>query len=119
GLHAYALPGTRPKAGGREWGSYELLKSLPKKWKAELNKIVAMVVADKALLVADSDGELLTFSAADGKKLRELKLAAPPVWDGMAAAYGRLYVSLADGRIVCLGNRASRIKVPRPAVRGR
>ncbi len=79
-----------------------------------------MLVADEALFVsdlrADRGGRLLTFSAADGKKLGEAKLPAPPVWDGMAAAYGRLYVSLADGRIVCLGNRASRVKVPKPPV---
>jgi outer membrane protein assembly factor BamB len=40
---------------------------------------------------------------ADGKKLAEYKLESPPVFDGMAAANGRLYVSMKNGRILCLG----------------
>ena len=45
---------------------------------------------------------LRAVSAADGKKLAEVKLDSPPVFDGMAAAGGRLYISLEDGRIVCM-----------------
>ncbi len=45
---------------------------------------------------------LWAVSAADGKKLAELKLDAPPVFDGMAAAGGRLYISLENGRLVCM-----------------
>lgn len=48
-------------------------------------------------------GLLWLASARDGRKLAELKLQAPPVWDGMAAAGGRLYVSCTDGRLLCLG----------------
>ncbi|MHC4506705.1 MAG: outer membrane protein assembly factor BamB family protein, partial [Planctomycetota bacterium] len=114
GLHAYDLPDKRPKAGGREWGSYECLKSFRKKWTAKVGKIVAMAVADEALFVADSGGRLFTFATASGKKLGEQKLPGPPVWDGMAAAYGRLYVSLADGKVVCIGSPSSRTKVPKP-----
>jgi hypothetical protein len=40
---------------------------------------------------------------ADGKKLAEYKLESPPVFDGMAAANGRLYVSMKNGSILCLG----------------
>jgi len=46
-------------------------------------------------------GVLLAFSAADGRKLSEYKLPAPPVWDGLAAAGGRLYIGLMDGSVVC------------------
>ncbi len=48
---------------------------------------------------------LRAVSTADGKTLFEAKLAAPPVFDGMAAASGRVYVSLLDGRVVCLAGR--------------
>ena len=41
-------------------------------------------------------------SAADGKKLAECPLPAPPVFDGMAAAAGRLYISTTDGKVMCL-----------------
>ena len=33
---------------------------------------------------------------------RTLTLDAPPVHDGLAAAYGRLYVSARNGKLVCL-----------------
>ena len=46
---------------------------------------------------------LLAVSAADGKKLAELKLDVPPAWDGMVAARGRLYLSTTDGKVLCLG----------------
>jgi hypothetical protein len=47
-------------------------------------------------------GILAAFSADDGKRLAEYKLTAPPVWDGMAAAYARLYLSLVNGTVVCM-----------------
>ena len=42
-------------------------------------------------------------SAADGYKLSELQLDAMPVFDGIAAARGQLYLATRDGRVVCLG----------------
>ena len=45
---------------------------------------------------------LCAVSAADGKKLVERKLDALPVFDGMAAAGGQLYLSMADGKLVCM-----------------
>ena len=42
-------------------------------------------------------------SAADGKKLSETRLPAMPVFDGAAAAGGKLYISLKDGSVVCYG----------------
>ncbi|KPK41737.1 MAG: hypothetical protein AMK72_14955 [Planctomycetes bacterium SM23_25] len=50
-------------------------------------------------------GVLWAASATDGTKLARCQLDAAPTWDGMAAANGRLYVSLADGAVVCLGER--------------
>jgi outer membrane protein assembly factor BamB len=48
-------------------------------------------------------GALWTVSAADGQKLAEVKLAAAPVFDGLVAATGRLYLSTTDGKVLCLG----------------
>jgi hypothetical protein len=45
---------------------------------------------------------LATLRSADGKKLSERKLDCPPVFDGMIAAGGSLYLSLRDGSILCL-----------------
>jgi outer membrane protein assembly factor BamB len=50
-------------------------------------------------------GVIAAFAADDGKKLTEYKLPAPPVWDGMAAAGGRLFISTLDGGIICMGGR--------------
>jgi len=46
---------------------------------------------------------LAAVSAQDGTKLAEHPLDAPPVFDGLIAASGRLYVSQEDGSLVCLG----------------
>lgn len=45
-------------------------------------------------------GLLWAVSKADGSKLAEYSLDAPPVWNGMAVADGGLYISLANGKIV-------------------
>ena len=47
-------------------------------------------------------GRLWAVAAADGKPAARYRLDAVPVFDGMAAAYGRLYVATADGRVLCL-----------------
>lgn len=46
---------------------------------------------------------LLAISAADGAELGRCELPAPPVFDSMAAAKGRLYLTGVDGRVYCLG----------------
>jgi hypothetical protein len=48
---------------------------------------------------------LVAISAADGKQLSELKLDSPPVFDGLIAAGGRLFVCQRDGQIVCLSGK--------------
>ncbi len=50
-----------------------------------------------------SGGRLLALSAVDGKPLAEYKLPSAVVWDSLAVAKGRLYFSLADGTVQCMG----------------
>ena len=50
-------------------------------------------------------GRLLAVSTADGKELAQTKLPAPPAWDAMAAASGRLYLVTTDGKVLCFGGR--------------
>ncbi len=50
-------------------------------------------------------GVLCVVSAADGKTLAEYKLDQPPVFDGMSAAGGRLFISLKNGNVICMGGR--------------
>jgi outer membrane protein assembly factor BamB len=65
-------------------------------------EIAAFVLSGDVVFAAGTKGWLVALSAADGKKLAQLE-APPPVWDGMAAASGRLYVSTQEGDIVCFG----------------
>jgi outer membrane protein assembly factor BamB len=55
-----------------------------------------------AAFEARRGARLVAVSANDGKKLSETLLECPPVFDGMIAAGGRLYVCLEDGSIVSL-----------------
>ncbi len=50
-------------------------------------------------------GLLWVMSARNGEKLAEYKLEAVPLWDGMAAANGRLYISTQDGRVLSMGTK--------------
>ena len=48
-------------------------------------------------------GRLHLVPASGGEIPAAIELASPPVWDGMAAVDGKLFVSSMDGRVVCLG----------------
>jgi len=76
-------------------------------------QVRAMVLAEKILFVAgpalDMEGQsdngkgmLMAISASDGTELAKYELDGVPIFDGMAAAYGRLYVSMTDRSLVCM-----------------
>ena len=74
-------------------------------------QVEALIVAGETLLAAGAnngvtpaDGFLWAVSAAKGRKLAEHPLPAPPVYNGLAAARGRLFVATQDGRLTCLGS---------------
>jgi outer membrane protein assembly factor BamB len=48
-------------------------------------------------------GLLYTIDTASGERLAEHPLPSPPVFNGAAAAHGRLYVAEEDGSITCFG----------------
>ena len=106
---------------------------LTPRWARELDVTVrAMVLADRTLYVAgppellsltgrstteqDLDavgaaydgkrgGMLWAVSAEDGSKLAEHRLDSPPVFDGLVAAHGCLFLATMDGRVQCLGEK--------------
>jgi len=49
------------------------------------------------------DAYLRIYSAAGGELLLQSPLEAEPVFDGMAAAADRLFLSLSNGKLICLG----------------
>ena len=65
-------------------------------------EIAAGLPAEKLL---PPGGELRAFAAEDGRQLGELQLPAPPAFDGLAAAGGRLYLATQDGRLRCFGKK--------------
>lgn len=60
-----------------------------------------------AALAGKAGGRLLVVNAEKGDLLANVALPAMPVWDGMAAARGNLYLSLADGQVLCLWSASS------------
>ena len=73
--------------------------------KTEDQKVLEFVNPEEALdaYFGGKGGILRTVSKSDGKVLREIKLPAAPVFDGLSAAFGHIYVSLKDGSVLCLG----------------
>lgn len=90
----------------------------PARWEKRLPiQVRAMILAGKVLLVAgppvgssvgpwdpaqDASNQLVAVSTADGSILSQTPLPATPVFDGLAAANGRLYVAFENGAIACL-----------------
>jgi hypothetical protein len=58
-----------------------------------------MSLADDA---AGTPGYMRVVACSDGKITEQFTLAASPVWDGLAAANGRLIVVGTDGSVLCL-----------------
>ena len=46
---------------------------------------------------------LWAVSAASGERIAEYELEVPPVFDGLVAAEGRLYLAMTDGTVLCMG----------------
>jgi hypothetical protein len=85
-------------------------------------RITAMLIAGETLFAAGHDdvldpedpwaayegrkgGKLMAFSIADGEKLTEYDLSRAPVFDGMAAAYGQIYLSTRGGKLTCYAGK--------------
>jgi outer membrane protein assembly factor BamB len=83
-------------------------------------RIRAMVKAGSTLFIAGPPDELdpadpyaafegrrgarlAAVSAADGAELAKINLDSPPVFDGLIAAGGQLFVTLENGALACLG----------------
>ncbi len=52
----------------------------------------------------------MAVSASDGSELARYRLGCSPVFDGMAAAGGRLYIVLEDGRLTCMEDEATSVE---------
>ena len=55
-----------------------------------------------AVFEARTPSKLVTLDPDTGEKRAETDLTAPPVFDGLIAAKGALFVAQTDGKVVCL-----------------
>jgi outer membrane protein assembly factor BamB len=60
-------------------------------------------------------GALLLAVSSEGQKLAAYRLESMPVFDGMAAVDGRLYLSTVDGKVLCLAGEGQPLQ-PAPDV---
>ena len=86
----------------------ELLKPTTVEGQAQLqNKLYGMVMdSQERLYVVHQDGTLKVINTKDGSTLSESKVPAP-MWDGLALAENRLFLSTEDGQLVCIGEPAA------------
>jgi len=52
-------------------------------------------------LQGEHGGLLQVYSAVNGYNVASYEIASLPAWDGMAAAGGKLYMTTADGKVIC------------------
>jgi len=108
-------PSARQKKGGKKRGTASAKTTVA--WQHPFPMHVrAMVLAGRMLFVAGPKGDwinsadvfegrkgisLSALSASDGKVISEVALPALPVFDGLAAAYGQLFLSDEKGVVTC------------------
>jgi outer membrane protein assembly factor BamB len=70
-------------------------------------RVECMMLAGDTLFLAgpneQDEGIILALSAATGKKLAEIQLPDAPRPEGLAAAYGKLYLATFNGKLLCYG----------------
>ena len=77
-----------------------------------VNRLKGVITAGNTIIVSlggtyvkddqkEIKGRILFYSAEDGKHLKEITLDTVPQWDGMAAAYGKLFISAENGTVFC------------------
>ena len=60
-------------------------------------------MAEQSRMLAGKSGGLLWLvSPKTGERLGTYTMASPPIFDGMVAANGKLYISTMDGAVICL-----------------
>jgi outer membrane protein assembly factor BamB len=85
--------------------------STGERWKTSIDpdvlSVECMIRAGDTLFLAGPNeqdkGMILALSVAEGRKLTELQLPHRPRPEGLAAAYGKLYLSTLNGKLLCLG----------------
>jgi outer membrane protein assembly factor BamB len=92
--------------GGDLWRSQRLAHdaawSVTPGKRSEKQSVATMILAGDSLYTVGTEGRLAVLDTKTGDTVAELDTPAP-AWDSLAAAAGRLFLSTADGQVVCLG----------------
>jgi hypothetical protein len=64
-------------------------------------EIQAQLASQDAAMAGEKGALLWAVSAEDGEKLAEYRLDSLPVFDGMSATGGRLFLATTDGKVQC------------------
>ena len=110
GKEGYLLFAKRRTGGGNVWS-----QRVPVRIRAMVVTAGPLFVAGPPDVVDPKDplgafehrkgGLLYAVDTATGKRLASHRLPSPPLFDGAAAAQGRLYIAQEDGSITCFGKR--------------
>ncbi len=85
-------------------GPDELLRQDEIKRRITEEEVQAIMAEQERALNGKSGTTLLAVDKQSGKILSGYRLPTAPVLDGMAGAYGNLYIASADGRLCCVSN---------------
>ena len=77
-------------------------KAVKQHWTPEMEKAIA---EQDAALLGKRGASLWVVSTTDGERTDEIELDSPPVWDGMAATKGKLFMATMDGKVHCFQGR--------------
>ena len=108
---------------GVDWAKY---RTTPMKWSRQIPfHVRAMLVTDDTLFAAGPYGDairsmdsftgargvrLAAVSKKDGEMLANYAIDALPVWDGLAAANGRLFAAMKDGTVQSFGSKGKTLE---------
>jgi hypothetical protein len=108
-----ALPDFR-NVGGDPEDQYVWRHDLPVRTRAMLKSADKLYLGTTPVEIPEDDphaayeyrrgGSIWVASADDGSKIAEYQIEAPVVWDGMAAAGKKLFLSTTDGAVICFGD---------------
>ncbi len=84
-------------------GETELeMKTVIKKRTVPTDELLAKMDEQNASLAGEKGALLWAVSTQDGQKTASMDLVAPPVFDGMIAGGGKLFVALENGMVICI-----------------
>ena len=76
-------------------------------WELDDAQVIANLAKQSELDKGKNGAVLWAVSAANGKKLAEYRLASLPVWDGMVAANGKLYMTTLKGEVLSFAGKGN------------